>query len=85
MCGCRSGLGDATLRVAAAVTSDRLNVRVINDSFAAVGEIADAGTIAALRERLAAVYREDGTLRVYMTSGGGMEAVLEIPYEPAAS
>jgi LytS/YehU family sensor histidine kinase len=79
-----SGLGEATLRIAAAVTNDRLNIRVINDTLGAVGEIADAGTIAALRERLTALYHEDGTLRVSMTSGGGMEAVLDIPYERAA-
>lgn len=85
MRGLRSGFGEATLRIAAAVQDEWLSIRVSNDTFGAIGEVADAGTIAVLRERLAALYGEDGTLCVLMTSGGGVEAVLEIPYESAAS
>ncbi len=82
--GLRSGLGDATLRITAAVENGRLSVCVIN-TLGAIGKIADAGAIAMLRERLAALYREDGTICISTTSRGGIEAVLEIPYESAVS
>lgn len=85
MRGLRSGLGEVTLRIAATVTNDRLDIRVINDSFAATDQIADVGITAVLRERLVALYRDDGTISIATTPDGVMEAVLEIPYESATS
>jgi hypothetical protein len=76
--------GRSAQLVPIALRSSYADKGVSNNTFGAIGEIADTDTIAVLRERLVALYREDGTLCISITSGAGMEAVLEIPYELAA-
>jgi LytS/YehU family sensor histidine kinase len=71
---------ESCFEVDVAVHDDRLRLAIRDQGagFAVQGE--PAGAIAHIRERLAILYGEDARLTMKDT-GGGTEAVMEIPYE----
>ena len=73
--------GSTATRFALSIVSaaDRLRARIAADHRSAID---DDGTIAALRERLAALFGDQATLAISVRPDGGGEALLDIPFEP---
>ncbi|MFI4925503.1 MAG: sensor histidine kinase, partial [Vicinamibacteria bacterium] len=78
------GLGPASeggaVRIAAEVAGGRLRLTLV-DSGAAIVPDADAEGIAAIRQRLEALYGSDATLDVHRAGGRATEALLDLPLE----
>jgi LytS/YehU family sensor histidine kinase len=75
----RASAGNLRLRLCASVADGRLRL-AISTSAISVPERGGAA-IAAIRERLDALYRGDASLALGPSATGGMQAVLDIPFQ----
>jgi hypothetical protein len=76
-----SSSGDrCTIRIAAHISTGKLRIEIafIGDAFGTGGRAPDLGDI---QERLHSLYGEAGNI-TFGSAGDGMQAVIEIPYEP---
>jgi LytS/YehU family sensor histidine kinase len=78
--GLRPGLEGGTLRIVVKVTDQRLRLSIL-DSGGGFVHGADGAGIASIRERLEALYGDDGRLELARLDDGGTEARLELPCE----
>ncbi|MEP7061597.1 MAG: histidine kinase [Betaproteobacteria bacterium] len=71
---------EATIRISAATRGGRLYVTFVNADSGTAPEV-DVDAIAALRQRLAALYHGDASLQIRRVGGEAIEAVLDLPLE----
>ena len=75
---------EGSIRIAVSLDGERLRL-TIADTGAGFVTDADGAGIDSIRERLTALYGEKADLTLCSSTGGGTEALMEIPYEPAAA
>ena len=80
--GLRPAHDGGKLSIAASVVDKRLRLAIVDTGAGFVAD-SDGSEITSIRERLAALYGERASLRVGFVPSGGMEALLEMPYEPS--
>jgi LytS/YehU family sensor histidine kinase len=80
--GLRPAYEGGKLSIRDSVVDNRLQLKIVDTGAGFVAD-SDGSEIACIRERLAALYGERTSLRVSLVPSGGMEALMEMPYEPA--
>jgi len=82
------GLADprstGSIRIRSAISKEKVRLEIADSGIGFLPRSGDDG-IAALRERLSALYGSDASLVLRPTEGNASEAVLEIRYEPGGA